>query len=278
EHLARLDTLEPVVRNEYVTGRTGQNALLQLQMARERLMNRIDQLERRSVPVMDRIQAALNLPPGAPLSLHLVPADFIEFSDDDARTWLRESHPDLKSLESLAAAAENGVSLAERDRYPGLTLGMNYMVTGDARMAGVEDSGKDPFNVSLSLNIPVSRRYGAAERRARLQEAAARDRLHAAGNRLDTMLSDALFAYRDALSTVRLHTESLIPLAEQTLEAALQDFQAGDDRFSQVIDAQRELLDLMLAKESARFDAARSLARIESLTGRSLLGTSKDIL
>lgn len=271
EHLARLDSLEPVVRNEYVTGRAGQNALLQLQIARERLANRMDQLKRRSIPVMDRLKTALNLPLKAPLSLRLSPAVFKEFDDVKAREWLRASHPDLKFLQSVAAAAEDRVQLADRNRYPSLTLGMNYMVTGDARMNGVDDSGKDPFNVSLSVSIPVSGRTGAAVRRTRLEAAAAQQRIHASENKLDAALSEVLYKYRDARDTLRLYTESLIPLAEQSLEVTLQDFQAGNGRFSEVIEAQRDLLDLSLVEASCRFDAARYLAEIETHTARTLL-------
>ena len=85
-------------------------------------------------------------------------------------------------VEEWEAAVDDTRGAAEEvagyRRRPDLTLGLQYIQTGDALSAGVAGSGDDPLLLSLSFTLPVwPSSYRAAEREARhLRRAAARSR------------------------------------------------------------------------------------------------------
>jgi outer membrane protein TolC len=62
----------------------------------------------------------------------------------------------------------------------------------------------------------------------------------------------------------------LIPRATESLKVIEKAFQFGQAGFSDLIDAQRVLLEFQLTQERALADRARHLGRLEMLVGRQL--------
>ncbi len=79
-----------------------------------------------------------------------------------------------------------------------------------------------------------------------------------------------LYKLRDAERRIDLYKNGLIPKAQQALQVSLQDLETGLGRYSDVIDAQRMLLEFELAYERAEVDKAQRLAEVERLVGRFL--------
>ena len=89
-------------------------------------------------------------------------------------------------------------------------------------------------------------------------------------NRLSSDLEMALYQFRDGDRRVGLFRDSLIPKGEESVQALDTAYQAGDEGFLDLIDAQRVLLEFQLQAARAEADRAKAVAEIERITGIAL--------
>jgi outer membrane protein, heavy metal efflux system len=121
--------------------------------------------------------------------------------------------------------------------------------------------------------VPIWRsKYDAGVREMQARFDAAHRQIEGRGNRLETDMKTALYTYRDSHRKVALYGDTLLPLARQTLATTERAYTAGSAGFSDLIDAQRVLLEFALAYERAAADRSQAAARIQALVGRTTDG------
>jgi len=179
------------------------------------------------------------------------------------------AHPLIESLTLMAEAAEASASVEEAERLPALTLGAEWIVTGDAAMPGIQDSGRDAVIVSAGLRLPLWQgSYADAIEAAHADASAQRAEQQALLDRVSSELQAGLAAVRDAARRVALYRATLVPQAESAYESVLGAYTVGRGNVAQALLAQRDLLELRVELERARGDHARAWARLEEVTGR----------
>lgn len=133
------------------------------------------------------------------------------------------------------------------------------------------DSGKDPVMVMFSINIPIwYDKYRAREKEAYAKWRAANNAIIDASNSLIADVKMAFYQFCDAGRRIRLYSNTLIPKGNESLEVTQKGFEAGKIDFTDLIDAERAILEFYLSYERALADHAQSLARLEMLTGKEL--------
>jgi outer membrane protein TolC len=163
----------------------------------------------------------------------------------------------------------DSIELAEIQRYPDLTFGLQYIDTGASGPA--PDRGKDPVLATVSVNVPLwVEKYAAAEQEARERRAATANRRMDRENNLRAEARMALYQVRNAARRVRLFRDALVPKARQALEAQETAFSAGTTTFQQLLDAERVLLEFELEQHRAAADRAQRLAQLQMMAGRPL--------
>jgi outer membrane protein, heavy metal efflux system len=235
----------------------------------DKLRDRLRTLQDFKHPLVARLNAALNRPAESalPFPTNNSPATLTAQSSQ-LLEQLKSSNPELKSLDFLAEKDKAAIALARKEFYPDVTLGVDYVQTGEARMAGVSDSGKDPVMVGFSVNIPLWwGKYRAGVREAETRYEATQQEREDRANRLSTELELALFKYQDAERKIALYRDALIPKADQSVKVIQRSFEAGKSDFLSLIDAQRVLLEFQLAYERAVADREQGLATVEKLVG-----------
>lgn len=269
QHLILLQNMEEVARTRFQTGELPQSAVIQLQVELGKLDDRLRTLEAQRIPASARLSSALNRPATALLSRpEAVEATPAEFADDEAPQWLKEFSPELKQADAMIRRETDAAALAHKDRYPDIMVGLDYIQTGEARMGGVSDSGKDPLMASVSINLPIwFGKLKAGEEQAAYRRAAAEDQRIETQNRLTVDLQMALFNFRDAERKINLYRDTLVPKATQSLAVTREAFEAGSVSFTSLIEAQRILLEFQLSADRAFADREIRLAEIEKLTG-----------
>ena len=264
--------LEEVARARDRGGTGAHEAVLKAQVEMGRLENQLRSLRDMRRPATARVNAALGRPALAsvtvPDSLSLTAIGFVE---QELVASLQETNPKLQLSSTQSEAAALEVELAGKRRYPGLTLAVDYIRSGEARLEPLPAYNvKDPLVAMASINLPIQREsYRAQERAATAQYRAALYSHRDEVARLTAELELVLYKRRDAESRTELYRDSLLPKAEQALNVAQQAFAAGRSDFLAVIDAHRALLEFQLAYERARTDQALYLAEIEKLAGAS---------
>jgi outer membrane protein TolC len=270
ENISLVKHLESVALSRYQTSAGSHPAVIRAQVEWGKLDDRQRTLEALQGPLTARLNAALNRPIQAPLPWPgPITIDPVDVNETDLVAALAASNPQLKALGFEVTKSQRNVGLARNHTRPDFALGLSAIDTGNAVYGAPPDSGKDPVVASFSLTIPLWQgKNKASVREARLRHLVAQqDRKHAV-NTLSAELRMAVYKLQDAQRKINLYGDTLLPKANESLKVTESAFRAGSGSFTDLIDAQRVLLEFSLAKERALADYAQSLARVEWLVGR----------
>lgn len=255
---------EATARAAYESGSVPYSGLVRLQMTLRRLQTRLLTLEDAMGPATSSLALAAGLPADFPPSpraqLPSRPDVLPERAELASR--LRAANPALESLRLQEQSFGHDVETARLRGRPGLTLGLDYIMTGEAAMAGTQDSGKDPVVARVAVSLPLWSGKATAQRQASIgrRETAAAQR-----RRLELDLEDrlqrTLFRLRDADRQLALLTDDLLPAARRLEEAARADYETGRAGFADFLAAGRDILDL--ETEILRHEADMALALVD---------------
>lgn len=268
-HQELLTHWESVARARMETGLGRHADVIRAQVELGKLEDRLRTLADLRRPITARLNAALGRPAGAPLPVPTYPLPQpAELDQEGLAALLHATNPELRALDHRIQAAESDVDLARKSYWPDFQVGLDYTLVGEADAPGVPGSGDDALALSLGLELPVWRaKYAARVRGAEARLRAARLQQEDTHNRLSAELEMALYQFRDADRRVDLFADSLIPKGEESVEALDTAYQAGDEGFLDLIDAERVLLEFQLQAARAEADRAQALARTEQITG-----------
>ncbi len=263
---------ESVARSRYKAALMKHQDIMRVQVELGRLEDRLSSLEERRAPVVARLRELLNLE--GPVDLP-VPDTIDEYDTpvdaESLKSMILENNPDMKMVGHLVGKEEAAVKLARKASYPNFMIGIDYINTGEAIDPTMSESGKDPWIFNAGISIPLwFGKNKAMKEQARARLEMARFNLKSRENGLLAQADRVIFEYRDAVRKTDLYRDGLIPKAEQLLNSAYTAYQTGESDFLNVIDAQRQLIDLQLQSEQALTVKATKLAEIEMLTGKEM--------
>jgi outer membrane protein TolC len=269
ENLELLKHFEEVTRTKYETASAGHPDIIRAQIELAKLEDILKSLQELRQPAVTGINAILNRPPALQLPW---PEEGTIYKVEIERGKLIEliitNNPQLQGLDWQIVAAKNEVELAKKKFYPDIGVGLDWIQTDGAYSAGVRDSGKDPVVLMFSMNIPLWRdSYKAAERQA---EANVNKSIHQKTDFENRTISQAvkvLYDYEDSRRKTNLYGDTLVPKAEELLQASEVAYKAGKVDFLSLIDAQRMLLKYQLDYHRASTNNQQKLAELEMLAG-----------
>ena len=245
EVLAFSSETEALARGRLAVSRTTQADVLRAQMEQDRLRNRLADLQDARGPLETRLRTALGLAPGSPLPkfaarLQESPADFTEQSLMET-AFVR--NPRLKAMHGEVLQAVALYELARKNTVPDYSFGV-----------GVSGDGMSPVAVmpSFGITLPIWRDKIAAEiARGSSRTDAARSRLSAEELELAVRFAETAYAWREADRAAGLYGRNLIPKAQSSLDSARAGYVGGLSNFSDLLDAERMLLEYHLSHAEA---------------------------
>lgn len=271
EQLVLLQQLADSARGRLEVGKASVSELNQLDLARAQLSDTLDALDARERSASARLNAAVGAPAqdAAPVRLPGAFAEALPDEDDATLLAAAAQHPLVRERSTRAAQSRAIRRRAEADRYPNLTLGVDYIETGERADMAPADNGKDPVLATVAVELPIwLDAYAAAERSAERAERANNAERDAAQDDLHAQVLDALATLRDTHRRIRLFRDTLIPQAETAYAAVLGDYETGRAPIATMLIAFRALLDLRLGLIGAQADHARAWVWLESAVGR----------
>lgn len=270
EQVELIESLLEIARIRLEIGQASLADVQQLELGRARLTDRVDGLGEAQRAAQARLIAAVAAPPdtATPTTSELPRLDQPGADEVSLRQALVD-HPSLGRWQAQAEVGDLRVKEARHARAPGLSLGVDWIEVGPARMSGVADSGKDAVSVSVGLELPLwQRNYAEDQRAAQADAAAARAQWAATRDQAAAQLSVALSQIRDTARRAALHEHTLIPQAEGALESTLGGYATGDVQFAAILLAERELLELRLEAVQLHAEHAVAWAELEAIVGR----------
>lgn len=273
QNIELLNQIESIARRRYAVGADSHPDVIRAQVEQGKLADRFRTLQKLRAPIMARLNAALNRPSNAALPWPKdIPKPESDFADEQLLAWAAEANPEVQALDREVAARKHGIDLARKEYFPDVTVGVNVIDTGSARGSmSVDDSGKDPVIAMVSVNIPIWwDKLSAGVREARWRHLKAVSDKAALLNNLSADVEMALFEFQDAGRKINLYRDTLIPKAEQALQATQTAYSSGKADFQDYLDAQRVLLEFQLSYERSQTDRAQRMAELEMLIGKAL--------
>ena len=256
---------------KYRANQVTQQDVLQADVELAELKRRRYELERMEQVAVARINTLLHRNADHPLPSP--PAQLKQTTETPTAANLQElaimRRPDLAAVEARIRAEQANVALAAKEFYP------------DIEIAGRYDAfwQEEPLrpSVGVNLNVPIYRE----KRRAAVREAMFRVRRQRAEfeQRIDSIRNDVQAAYARLIESRRineLYQQSLLPIAQQNVDAARSGYTAANVDFLRLIEAQRQHFMLQERSYEAEAEYHRRLAELERLIGGPLIGAATD--
>ena len=253
-----------VARTKYEAGQVTQQDVLQAEVELADLDRQQIELERMDRVAAARINILLLRHPAAPLisppaklpdPIGLPPSDVLQQIAIQCR-------PDLAAIGARIQADEAAIALANRDFYPDLEVVGRYDAFWQPRERDLRPQ------VGMNLNMPIYRE----RRRAAVREASFRVSQRRA--ELQQRMLDIQFAVHNGFEqveesrrTVGLYHGRFVPAAEQNIVAARSNYDVGNTNFLNLIQAQRQLIEIRVRQQQAISEYHRRVAQLERVIG-----------
>jgi len=240
-----------------------------------RLKDMAKAMTRQSEQTSNRLKSSMNLP----IEINLPQPRQEDFEPESLDydllvNILMQKNPELAGLNSKSMAARNKVSLAQKNFYPDIGIGVQLDQMKRPGTAG-QDSSRDAM-LMLSLRLPVSKdSYRSEQRRAAADAAAIEQQKTEAENNLLTKSSQVYYEYNDSIRRIKLYRETLLPQTKQQLQLSIAAYKAGSADFLSVLDAQKTSLDYHISYQRVLADNRQKLGELEMLTATDLRQQSK---
>lgn len=267
--MALLRGYESVALAGYRAGRISNGDLIRVQIELAVLEERAVSLEDELDTAAFHLLEAMGLPDSTILP---VAGEMPAFTAPPVWEQLKEAtlrnNPDIRAFEHLVEMGYAAERLAGRQYFPDMTIGIDYIETGDAIDPSMEGSGNDPWGVNVSFSIPMwFGRTAATRRSAAASSRMYRYRKEAKENEIVASAREAFNFWNESRRKAELYGRGIIPRTEQLLETTYSAYRGGSADFIDVISSQRQLLGYRIMLLDARVKGAKMAARLDYLAG-----------
>jgi len=263
-----LDDLVELAQSLYGVGKSGQQEVFQAQLERSKMEELSIALGQKRRSLVAGLNALVFRPVETAVPV-IAPPPLPGFTLTAAELeGLAQAHrPALKGAQARIDQAGAGSSLAEKEKYPDVTLSLEYM----QREPAMESAGDDMYGAQLTFNLPVQ----TDRRQARVAEAQAQRRLAvqelaALRNRIRLAISDGLAQLDRSRQLARLYDQGILVQAAGSLESALAAYRNNRARFAEVLAACMARFNSERDYHGALADFHLQLAGLEGVVGTGL--------
>jgi cobalt-zinc-cadmium efflux system outer membrane protein len=267
-----LKQLSQTADSQYRVGKGLQQDVLSALLEQARLAKEKAQHIGMHRTAIARLNALLNRPADHAIRLpEDVATDLPDIhSAQDLQAQSEASRPLLAERKKAIDAAQTRLELAKKDYYPDFTVGTAYSFRQNDPN-GQSRSDYVSFQIAMTLPIYTDRKQAKAvdQRRSELlKERYARDD---AERKIQTEINESLAVYQGSREQFDLLRNDVLPLAEQTVTAALAAYRVGKADFQSVIRAENAWYDYRNQYWQALAEAYQALAQLAAAVGKEAL-------
>lgn len=272
-HHEQIDLLKQffeIANAKFRAGKGSQVDVLKAQVELSTLHQQLPVLEQRRDTAQGKLNQLLDRDPRFPLPPPQEPRDG-RFDQDleDLYRAATAARPELKAADLAVQRNEQSRTLALREYYPDINLGFQRFQNFQA---------PNGFGAMVSINLPFAfwtkPKYDAAVQEAAAAVAAARADLHTLENLTRFQILDLLAKVRASWEVAVLYRTTVLPQAEQGVEAARAGYRTGRTGFLDLIEADRAWRGFQLEYYRALVEREYRLAELEQVIGADLNGVS----
>lgn len=265
-HHEQLELLRQFVESanaKFRTGKGSQADVLKAQVELSLLHQHLPVLEQRRESAEAMLNTLLDRDSTSPVGMAQEPSQMpLDKTLDDLHRLASSARPELKAAELAVQRNEQSQVLAQRQYYPDFTVAVQRFQNFQAN---------DGFGAYVAMSIPFAfwtkPKYDAGLQEAASAVAAARAQQHTLENLTRFQIKDLLAKLRASDQVATLYHTTILPQAEQSLEAARVGYRAGKAGLLDLIDTQRAWRGFQLEYFKALVDRQHRLAELEQVVG-----------
>ena len=266
EQVELLRQFVTIANAKFRGGMGSQADVLKAQVELSLLFQHLPVLEQRRKTTEAMLNTLLDRNPASPLGLAEEPAHLpFTHPADDLHSLALNERPEIKAAELDVQRSEQSRALAQRQYYPDFNVAFQRFQNYQAN---------DGFGAYVAMTIPFAfwtkPKYDAGVQEAEAAVSVAQAQQHAVENMTRFQINDLLAKLRATDQVATLYRTTILPQAEQSLEAARVGYRAGKGGFLDLIDTQRAWRGFQLEYFKALVDHQYRLAELEQIVGITL--------
>ena len=266
EQVELLRQFVEIATAKFRAGKGSQADVLKAQVELSLLQQQLPVLEQRRKTAAAMLNTLLDRDTSSPLGIAQEPAQLsIEKPLDDLHSLALNDRPELKAAELDVQRSEQSRALAQRQYYPDFNVAVQRFQNFQAN---------DGFGAYVAMSIPFAfwtkPKYDAGVQEAEAAVSVAQAQQHTLENLTRFQINDLLAKFRATDQVATLYRTTILPQAEQSLEAARVGYRAGKGGFLDLIDTQRAWREFQLEYFKALVDRQHRLAELEQVVGMTL--------
>ncbi len=272
KHIELLSNLHSVLLSAYETGTADYSSILRIENEIDVLKDSLKTIEEMEESVIAKLNELMNRDPYEKIEPSSLDSfEIVKLSSDVEKAILGslfQTSPYLRSINYRIKSERFGKELAQKDRYPDFTVGLDWINTSKVPQSTIADNGKDGIIFKLGITIPLwTKKYNyrikAADNRY-LQTV--KEHVNSK-NEKTTQIEEAFFSYSDSLRKLSLYKDSIIPKTKESLDILVSAYESGKGDYAELIDTQRMLLQFELEVLKSKENILIAIADIERISG-----------
>ena len=266
EQVELLGQFVEITTAKFRTGKGAQTDVLKAQIELSLLFQQLPILEQRRETAEAMLNTLLDRDATSPLGIPQEPSQIpLDNTLDDLHRLALHERPELKAAGLAVQRNEQSRALAQRQYYPDFNVAFQ-------RFQNFQTN--DGFGAYVAMSIPFAfwtkPKYDAGVQEAAAALSAARAEHHTLENLTRFQVKDLLARLRATDQVTTLYRTTILPQAEQSLDAARVGYRAGRAGFLDLIETQRAWRGSLLEYFKALVDRQHRLAELEQVVGITL--------
>jgi outer membrane protein TolC len=272
ETLGLLRNFQTVARSLYASGSGRQADVLRADVEVARMDGEIRRMEARRAATAARLNGLLDRPTATPVLSPVLPPLPAEVpAHDTLSAWAWESRPALERGRLAVEQADSRLSLAHRQIWPNLTVGVSY----GRRDMGIGAEHMGSAMVGFSLPVFASRRQLAAREEARAVKRMSEADLVTLRAEVAARIGELVAELDRSRALIELYAGEVLPQAGANVQSALSSYRVGEVDFMTLVDAQLTVNRYEVELYQLQADYGHAVAALEAVVGRPLPQTNE---
>lgn len=283
EEQSLLDHYEELAQARYASGNGHQQEVIRIQAEISRTMSRLELLGQQRQSAAARLNSLLDRPPEKSVPRLLLPAPRkVGIKLDELYELATRHRQELKGAMARIEATEQGVELAKKSFWPDFTLSAGTVKVGGLRPQDLlpgprHGGGKNAYNLSVGINIPLRRhKYRAEVMEAAENLIAERSTYRDLRNRIQLSIRDLAVRIETLWRQMDLFERVLIPQTREALLSAEAGYRNGQLGALELLDSERSLLETQVLQTRYKADYMQALAQMEQAVGTRYPGPGEE--
>jgi outer membrane protein TolC len=266
EQVELLRQFVEIANAKFRAGKGSQADVLKAQVELSMLFQHLPVLEQSRETAAAMLNTLLDRDPASLLGMAQEPSQLpFEKPINDLHRLALNDRPELKAAELDVQRSEQSRALAQRQYYPDFNVAFQRFQNFQAN---------DGFGAYVAMSIPFAfwtkPKYDAGVQEAAAAVSAAQAQQHTLENLTRFQINDLLAKLRATDQVATLYRTTILPQAEQSLEATRVGYRAGKAGFLDLIDTQRAWRGFKLEYFKALVERQHRLAELEQVVGITL--------